>query len=281
MGNDPKMRGPFTRKGSRVYRGDGALFVTVMSAAEGDMLLSLLNAPAPTDALKDEREAFEAAFVARYHMGYASDDPEREHHAFREGFSAAWQARATTRQTIEYIEENAPEIVRAVILPIVRDGGLGPIAKSIKIWLALQVRASASGLSRPGEGETAKSHGPYQDEIDCAWLGREWLEDLGKTLGRPSINNEQPTILTLWERDRLVALTTVVRDTMNYAHVVKVPFPARSTAPSVLTEEECNFLLVLCSMIRRAIGDDPADRLLAIKRRLTARAFPDSTKETK
>lgn len=36
------------------------------------------------------------------------------------------------------LTENSAEIVRTVILPVVRDGGLGPIAKSIKIWLALQ-----------------------------------------------------------------------------------------------------------------------------------------------
>lgn len=43
----------------------------------------------------------------------------------------------------------------------------------------------------------------------------------------------------------------------------------------VLTAEEHDFLLVLCSMIRRAISDDPANRLLAITRRLTAQGGSD------
>jgi len=45
--------------------------------------------------------------------------------------------------------------------------------------------------------------------------------------------------------------------------------PYLSPVPG-LTKDEHDFLLVMCSMVRRAIGDDPADRLLAITRRLTS-----------
>lgn len=67
-------KGPFTRQGSKLFRGDGQQFAIAMAANEADWVLTRLNA-APAPSPQSEREAFEAwATQAGYDVGITGPD---------------------------------------------------------------------------------------------------------------------------------------------------------------------------------------------------------------
>jgi hypothetical protein len=197
------------------------------------------HAPALTDALKDEREV--------------QPTPKRE----KAAFEREWAKRYPGTEGRDWMAAKAAAQV---------------------MWdAAWQARASASGLSRPGEGDWVPTHRHYKG-------GLYQLLYEAHNEGNPS------NMLAVYRGEDMKVW---VRPLMMFNGVVELEHgeeirrfqplaatPARSTAPSVgLTEEEQQTVVWSRNLVENADAVPPGwvETLLAI----IARAFPDSTKETK
>jgi hypothetical protein len=68
-------------------------------------------------------------------------------------------------------DSNDIEIIRTVILPIVRDGGLGVLGKSMKIWLALKAHFTPPITQPGGEREAQRLFEQRFGHLDLTLFG--------------------------------------------------------------------------------------------------------------
>jgi hypothetical protein len=190
-----------------------------------------LNAPAPTDALKDERAEFERKLIKEEKDHERTiDQRDAAEEALGRAFQAATGSQPEWSNHFDY------------------DDAVAAIEEAVAAW---QARASASGLSRPGEGDWVLV--PRERLKKCTDAFASFLGDVGNSSGS-------------YEWDRVDELRAMLSTTT-----------ASSTAPSVLTEEEMAVLWKAVTLLKEAGYHIPAGQLYEV----IARAFPDSTKETK